>query len=231
MRNEVTWDPAEAAGLSAADFELLGPDGAATLQRMQNLNDPRADLYGINNLPTEEPQKAPQAVSTQDDTTQPKDDLEPVQELPEGSQDVPDDVHPFLESNFRVDKISQLNGGAEEFDSLMARIENAGDEVIQAFMDSALSDDPSYADSVFAWSKHAEEAGADLTDGVEVSSISEADAADLISASEYGEDIVALNKQLVSGQISKADLIQRVATDPALLREAVRLRNLGKLSF
>lgn len=226
MSNEVTWDPAEAAGLSAADYELYGPEGAATLQKMQNLYDPRADLYGVDNIPVEEPQKAPEAASALEGTNTPEEQKEPAQELTEASED----ASGFLESDFRKEMVTQL-GSDEAFDSIMTTVEGAGDEVVKAFLDSAVSEDTSYAQEVTEWAKHAQDAGASVTEGVTVSAFSESEAADISSASEYGADLVGLNRQLVAGEISKTQLIKHVATNPALLREAVRLRNMNLLTF
>ena len=224
---EVTWDPAEAAGLSAADYELLGPNGAAVLQQYNN---------HLTADPLTGPQTAPeQPQSTQEPTT-PEEGKEPAQELPEASEEeskpfkAEEAAESFFETDYAKSKAAEF-GGEEVFGELIDRINELGDDAITAaFLESAAGDGI-YAEEVLSWAKVANDAGAGLSADVEPSLFTDEIQNDLRHASEHAEEFINLNKGYVSGEISKTALIEHVMVTPGLLQEAQKLRSLGLISF
>ena len=173
-------------------------------------------VAGTSSAPPEAPEDAP--VASEDD--KPQEDTEEVEEAPQSD---------FKDSDFNKSLINEL--GAEETDELYQIVnDGAGDDVLEAFMESA-NGDGEYASQVIDWARNVKASGAAPTAGLEASAIDESTAQQIIGASEFGEEILQLNQQVSSGQMSKAQLFQEVMGNPALMAEAVRLRNSNLLQF
>ena len=171
-------------------------------------------------LAGETPAKAPESVSEE-----PKEEVDP--ETPEEAEEAPQSD--FKDSDFNKSLVNEL--GAEETDELYQIVnDGAGDDVLEAFMESA-NGDGEYASQVIDWARNVKASGAAPTAGLEASAIDESTAQQIIGASEFGEEILQLNQQVSSGQMSKAQLFQEVMGNPALMAEAVRLRNSNLLQF
>lgn len=161
------------------------------------------------------PQEQPKEVV---DTNTPEADEEPSEEQPE-----------LLESDFNRALVNQL--GAAKVDALYETVNNCGDEdVIEAFMES-VQGDGQYANEVLDWARLATDAGATPDPEAEYSTFSEENITAIRNESPYADEIIALNQKLNSGEISQAQLFQQVLQDPALMAEAVKLRNANIISF
>lgn len=167
---------------------------------------------------------APQEPVVANDPTTPEETLEPSEELTEPSEDT------YTESDFNRSLVNEL--GSDKVNQLYEVINSCEDEdVIQAFLESSQGEDHTYANELIDWARLATDAGATPDPEAEYSSFSEENITAIRNESPYADEIISLNQKLNSGEISQAQLFQQVMQDPALMAEAVKLRNANIISF
>ena len=136
----------------------------------------------------------------------------------------------FHESFFHQNLVREV-GDTEEVNALYSIINDSADqETISAFFESAQGDGK-YASEVVSWARNVQQANAVPDVSIEAQGFSEGQASELLAASEYGSEILALNNAVVSGQISQQEMFMQVVQNPSLMAEAVRLRNANLISF
>ena len=233
--------------LNVGDVELRGPSAIRTFGEAEPVAAPapatleevtsalrqaqlRGDTAAVGLLSAQQDDlingvyTAPEEQPTQNDTTPTEEEVEAPEADPEASPEG------FTESAFNKALVNELGG--EGADAILATINATGDEaVIEAFLASAQSEDTSYAEEVTSWARLANQAGATPSGELNVEGYTESQIAELQHASSYADEIVSLNQQLVSGQISQAQLFQAVIQEPGLMAEAVKLRAQGLISF
>lgn len=121
--------------------------------------------------------------------------------------------------------------GAEEADATHAFINsNATEEELSEYL-GLLKSGSQEAVAIFQAAKEAKDAGYEDTID-EYYPLSEDSSAQLIDRfGGSGQDIVTLNQQLMSGQITDIQMRAQVLRNPSLLRTALEARSMGLIAF
>nr|BDD46738.1 hypothetical protein 9 [bacterium] len=215
---EQTQAPVQSDDIFAVQEQLLKAEQMHDHMAVQRLSMRLDDM--LSGMPTEAPQEPVQEhVDISEDV---------VEQPEEGeSEEVVDDA--FASSAFNRSLVNEL--GEDGANEIYEIINNTGDgELISAFMESAQTDG-NYAGMLTDWARNVQAAGATPSADVTAVAFDSAQEQAIRSSSEFGDEIMALNTAVTSGQMTKAQLFQQVMQNPGLMAEAVRLRDANLISF